>query len=232
MRHIAAAVLAALCASLSAPAASFAQPTIYLRLLPEISALSIAHTKQVTSGAGSSSSTSSSIGTEVRLNFYAGVLASASGSWQVGGELNGAIAVGTTHEGDIASAGTGDHAVWPGTWEFFNRMGVGVNLVVARDLRNRNSRGFFFVGVSRWSSDFGSTGIDPATSIATEDRIRMGRWPLTAGIGVTLPFERSLDIRLRYVRSVSDWAVTDDPLQFDYNYAIHGLALSAGIGTR
>ena len=222
----------AFCACLSAPAASLAQTTIYIRVLPELALISVAHTKQVTSSAGSSSSTSSSAGPEAAANFYVGFLSPVSEDWLIGGEFRGAISLRPTIKGEVSTAGSGTHAVWPGPWELDNRVGVGGNILVGRNLEFRNSRAYFFAGASRWTSDFRSAGRDPASGEEIDDRKKTGRWPLTTGIGLTLPFVRPTDIRLRYFRSVTGWSVNHDGLEFDYTFIASGLALSVGVGTR
>jgi len=211
---------------------------MYLRMLPEAALTSVAHTKQVTSAAGSKSSTSSSLQPEGGINFYLGYLAPASGDWLIGGELRGVISLRPTIEGRTSREGTGTDAVWPGPWDFANRVGLGANILFGRTLASSNTRGFVFAGIARWNSDFRSAGADPdpRSDELIDDRMKTGRWPLTAGIGATLPLERPLDIRLRFFRSSTSWTVSRDvnqnALQFDYTFAVTGLALSVGLGTR
>ena len=211
---------------------------MYLRMLPEAGLTSVAHTKQVTSGAASSSSTSSTLQPEGGINFYLGYLAPASGDWLFGGEIRGAISIRPTIEGRISREGTGPDAVWPGPWDFANRVGLGAHILLGRTLTSGNTRGFVFAGIARWNSDFRSAGADPdpRSDELIDDRQKTGRWPLTAGIGTTLPLERPLDIRLRVFRSSTSWTVSRDvnqnALQFDYTFNVTGLALSVGLGTR
>jgi hypothetical protein len=231
-----AAALATLCACLSAPTDSLAQSTVYLRLLPEVAATSVTHTKLVTSAAGSSSSTSSTVTPEGGINFYLGYLRPAGENWMIGGEFRGTIYLQQDIEGTTPLAGSSTHRVWPGPWDFANRVGLGANLIVGRDLASINSRGYLFAGFARWNSDFRSAGADPASEELIDDEKKTGRWPLTTGIGLTLPFVRPLDIRLRYFRSSTSWSVSRDvnqeALEFDYSFVVNGLALSVGLGTR
>ena len=232
MRKPLIAALATLCASLPAPSASHAQSLIYLRALPEVAVLSVEHTKTVTSGTGSSSSMSSTTSPEVALNLYLGILTRVSESWLIGAEIRGTNSFRPDIEGDTPSGGSGTHAVWPGQWDFANRWAVGGNVVLGRELGFRNSRGYVFAGASRWNSDFRSAGFDPASDDAVDHALQTGRWPLTAGIGLTLPRTRAIDIRLRYHRSTTQWRVGHEAFEFDYSFVISGLALSVGLGTR
>ena len=230
------AAVATFCAFLSQPTDSLAQSMMYLRLLPEFAMTSVTHTKQVTSAAGSSSSQSSAITPEGGINFYLGYLRPTSGDWLIGAEFRGTMSLRPTIKGQTTIEGSGTHTVWPGPWDFANRVGLGANLVVGRNLAFRNSRGYFFAGFARWHSDFRSAGAAPEEQELVDDEKQTGRWPLTTGIGLTLPFERPLDIRLRYSRSSTSWSVSHDVgqevLEFDYTFVVNGLALSVGLGTR
>ena len=236
MRKPLLAALAALGAFLSWPTDSLAQSRIYLRLLPEVALASVAHTKEVTSSTGSSSSSSSTAGPEGGINFYLGYLAPVSGDWLFGAEFRGTISLRGEIDGVTPSGGSGNHAVWPGPWDFANRVGLGGNIVLGRRLSFINSRGYVFAGIARWNSDLRSAGADPASDEAVDDSRTTGRWPLNTGIGLTLPFTRPLDIRVRYFRSATGWTVSHDfnqqALEFDYQFVVSGLALSAGLGTR
>lgn len=228
-------VLFTLCACLLAPGDTLAQSTIYLRMLPEVAVTSVKHTKTVTSGAGSSSGESSTVGPEGSINFYLGYLKPTAGNWLIGGEFRGTIALRGEIDGTTPLAGSGTQRVWPGPWDFTNRVGVGGNFIVGRDLAAINSIGYLFAGFARWQSDFRSAGADPASDELIDDEKVTGRWPLTTGIGLTLPFARPLDIRLRYFRSTTSWSVShafNEALEFDYSFVINGLALSVGLGTR
>ncbi len=236
MRKPIGAALLTLCACLFAPTGTVAQSTIYLRMLPEVALTSVTHTKQVTSGAGSSSAESSSVSPEGGINFYMGFLKPTAENWMIGGEFRGTIYLQQDIEGTTPLAGSGTHRVWPGPWDFANRVGLGLNFIVGRDLASINSRSYLFAGFSRSNSDFRSAGADPASEAEIDDERKAGRWPLTTGIGLTLPFERPLDIRLRYFRSSTSWSVSRDvnqeALEFDYSFVVNGLALSVGLGTR
>jgi len=230
------AALAAVGALLSGPTDSFAQSRIYLRMLPEVALTSVAHTKEVTSSTGSSSSSSSTSRPEGGINFYLGYLAPVSANWRIGAEFRGTISLRGEIDGTTPSSGSGTHAVWPGPWDFANRVGLGGNIVVGRELPFINSRGYVFAGIARWNSDLRSAGADPASGELVDDARTTGRWPLNTGIGLTLPFTRPLDIRLRYFRSATGWNVSHNfnqqALEFDYQFVVSGLALSAGLGTR
>ena len=235
MRKTLLVTLTTLCTSPLVPTQARAQSSFYIRMLPEVSVVSAEHTKQVTTADGFSSNSSSALTPEGGINFYVGYLSPSEG-WAIGGELRGAISLRPTIEDRISRAGTGTHAVWPGPWEIANRVGMGANLLAGRNLGFINGRGFLFAGIARWNTDFRSAGDDPASEELIDDTRQTGRWPLTAGLGVTLPFERPLDIRLRYFRSVTSWSVDHDvnqkSLTFDYTFSVQGLALSLGLGTR
>ena len=181
MRKPLCAVLVSLCAGLFAPADTLAQSTFYLRLLPEVAVTSVMHTKKVTSGAGSSSSESSTVRPEGGINFYLGYLRPPGAGWVIGGEFRGTIALREDIDGVTPTGGSGTHAVWPGPWEFTNRVGLGLNLILGRELGSMNSRGYLFGGLARWNSDFRSAGADPASEESIEDQQVITRWPLTGG---------------------------------------------------
>ena len=232
MRKSLIAALATLCAGVSTPPAALAQSVVYLRALPEVSVLSVAHTKQVTSADGSSSGMSSTISPEVAINIYLGVLAPVSENWFIGGEFRAAVSFRPDIEGDTPSGGSGTHAVWPGPWDYANRVGMGGNIVLARAQVFSNWRGYLFAGASRWNSDFRTAGFDPGSDEAVDHQLQAARWPLTAGIGLTVPRNRSMDIRLRYHRSSNDWSIAHEALDFNHSFVVNGLALSVGLGTR
>ncbi len=236
MRKPLGAALVTLCACVFAPAGTLAQSTIYLRMLPEVSVTSVMHTKTVTTSAGSSSSESSTVTPEGGINLYLGYLKPTGGNWVIGGEFRGTISLRPDVEGSTPLAGSDTHRVWPGPWNFTNRVGLGGNFILGRNLASINSKGYLFAGFARWNSDFRSAGADPASEELIDDEKKTGRWPLTTGIGLTLPFARPLDIRLRYFRSATSWSVirnvNQEDLEFDYTFVVNGLSLSVGLGTR
>ena len=232
---------AAFCLCLLAPVSSAAQSPIYLRLSPELGLLRIEHTKRLTDSSGSSSNTATATGADFVANLSIGHLAELSGNWLVGGEFQFAVSSRQAIGGSMPVTGSGPGGVGPGTWDFSNRVGVGANLFVGRELPSWNLRSYILVGIKRWTTETTSGALDPELGEFT-DRDLSTRWPWTVGIGITLLRERRVDIRLRYFRSVTDWGVTRpldpdsvDPqpetLTWEYKFTGKGFGLQVGFGT-
>ena len=208
-----------------------AQSAFFVRLAPEVSLLAVEHTKKVTIGGGSSSSTSSSSGVGAALVLAGGFHSSPPGGWGFGAELEAVLPSRHLIEGTIDPTDTGNpHDVWPGRWEFKHRFGMGGGLLAGRSLGHGEGRIYLLVGL-RWSwGEFATGGTNPDTGIAGEDRARLGHWPATVGVGMTLAGRWPVDARLRYFRSAVDWVISQPDLGLDYAYVVGGLALSVGIG--
>lgn len=231
MRKPAPPILAALCAFLLVPFPSLAQSTGFLRVTPEVGRLSVEHVKKVTIGGGSSSSASSASGLRLGANLTAGVRRDLPGNWMLGAEFEGTVFVRRTIEGTIQPTPAGNvHDVWPGSWDYDDRYGIGLSLVAGRRLGTGGSRGYVFGGPRRTRSEFATGGVNPANGEAGEDRDRFTTTPWTVGIGATLDAAWPIDIRIRYSRSDLDWIIEQGSLRLDYRYNISGLSVSVGVG--
>ena len=221
-----------LIACVLAPGPAEGQAPFFLRLAPGVSRVTVEHTKKVTIGGGSSTSTSSSNGLGAAAILSGGFLASPSARWVFGGELEVIVPAGSRIEGTIHPTPNGNpHDVWPGRWEFGDRLGVGGSLLVGRSLGSGGILAYLLLGARRSRSEFATGGTNPETGIAGEDRTRLGHWPVVAGIGTTLTGRWPVDLRLRYFRSVVEWIITQPELGLDYEYVVSGLSFSVGIGT-
>ena len=226
-----AAVVAALCAILPAPMPLLAQSTGFLRVTPEVGRLSVEHIKKVTIGGGSSSSASSASGLALGASLAVGVHRELPGNWMLGAEFEGTVFVRRAIEGTIRPTPAGNvHDVWPGSWDYGDRYGIGLSLVAGRRFETGSSRGYVFGGPRRTWSEFATGGIDPANGEAGEDRDRFTTTPWTVGIGATVGGAWPIDIRVRYSRSYLDWIIEQGTLRLDYRYHISGLSVSVGVG--
>ena len=224
-------ILPALCAILLAPFPSLAQSTGFLRVTLEVGRLSVEHVKKVTIGGGSSSSASSASGLRLGTNLTAGVRRELPGNWVLGADFEGTILVRRAIEGTIQPTPAGNvHDVWPGSWDYRDRYGIGLSLVAGRRFGAGASRGYVFGGPRRTWSEFATGGVDPANGEAGEDRDRFTTIPWTVGIGATLDWEWPVDIGVRYSRSYLDWIIEQGSLRLDYRYNISGVSVSVGVG--
>ena len=223
--------IAALCAGLLAPSPSLAQSTLFLRVAPEAGVASVEHIKKVTIGGGSSSSASSASAVALAANLAVGVHRQLPRDWLLGAEFEGTVFSRRVIEGTIQPTPRGNvHDVWPGSWDYSDRYGIGLSLVAGRRFGTGSSRGYVFGGPRRTWSEFATGGVNPANGEAGEDRDRFTTIPWTVGIGATLDGAWPIDIRFRYLRSYLDWIIEQGSLRLDYRYNISGFAVSVGVG--
>ena len=231
---------AAFCLCFLTPVSSLAQPPLYLRLSPELGLFRIEHTKELTSSAGSSSNTTTGIGPDFLFNLSVGHLRELSGNWLAGGELQFGVSSRQAIGGTMPATGSGPGAVGFGTWEVRNLVGWGVNLLIGRKLAYKDLQSYFVAGARRWSTETASEALDPTQGPFSDREVGV-QWPWTAGIGIILPRERPVDIRLRYFRWATDWTRThnvgppppEDPVnvRWDYKFTTNGIGLQVGFGT-
>lgn len=207
-----------------------AQSPFYLRVGAETGSNTVEHTKNVTIGAGSSSSTSSSTGLPLAGSVALGLRLSLPGNWLVGGEVEGVVSSRRTLEGIISPTRTGNvHDVWPGQWDYSDLGGAGGNIILGRRVAAGFAEVYILGGIRRIWTEFASGATNPATGVAGEDRARLGRWPWSIGAGTTLRLKWPVDFRVRYFRSLTDWVVADESVRLDYRYATNGVLVSVGI---
>jgi len=225
-----AALLGCLTAAALAPHPIQGQSRFFIRLAPEVSAVTVEHTKTVTIGGGSSTSTSSASGFGTAIILTGGFRSSPSSGWVFGGELEAVLPSPRLIEGTIDPTTSGNpHDVWPGRWEFSDKLGVGGTFLAGRSVDGGDGRIYLLLGVRRSWGDFATGGTNPETGVAGEDRERLGHWPLSAGIGMTMARRWPVDVRLRYFTSAVDWVISQPELGLDYVYVVSGLALSVGV---
>ena len=206
-----------------------AQPSFFLRLAPEVGRTTVEHTKKVTIQGGSSSSTSSSSGLALAGTLSGGLRLKLPGNWHVGGEIEGVVSSRRKLKGTILPTPNGNvHDVWPGQWDFSDLSGVGGNILLGRRLGDSRSRVFVFSGIRRMWTEFASGATNPASGVAGEDRERLGRGPWTIGAGTTLGLKWPVDFRVRYSRSLTDWAIVEESVRLNYRYTASGVFISVG----
>ena len=225
------------------PGLAAAQAPIYLRLTPEIGILRVKHTKVLTESAGKSTGTGIGTGTAFAGGLTIGQLRSTEGGLLVGGELQLSISTRQATSGSMGAQGTGVGAVGQGTWELTNSVGVGVNAFLGRKLEYRDLSSYLTAGFRRWSTETSSRAVSILPVVGEfQDREVAPRWSLSAGVGVTFPGERPIDLRLRYFRSDASWSRTHqvdpesedlDPetITWDYTFSASGIGFQLGFGT-
>ena len=211
---------------------SRAQVSSSFGLGPEITWRTVEHTKTVTIGGGSSTSTSSASGLGLTARMFgAGHMDISGGALRLGGGIEVILPTRRVIEGTISPTNSGNpHDVWPGRWDYRDRIGVGATLRVGRSVGAGDSQVYGIIGARRMWSEFATGGTNPETGIAGEDRTRLARWPVSVGAGLTLGNRWPADLRIIYTRSGTDWVVTQPGLRLDYRYVTSGVALSVAIG--
>ena len=206
------------------------QSPFYLRVGAETGKVTVEHTKKVTIGGGSSSSTSASTGAALAGSVAFGARLGLPGSWLVGGELEAVVSSRRVLEGTISPTRSGFvHDVWPGRWDYSDLGGAGGNIILGRRVAAGLADIYVLAGIRRSWTEFATGGTNPETGVAGEDRERLGRRPWSIGAGTTLRLKWPVDFRVRYIRSTTDWVVTDESVRLDYRYATNGVLVSVGI---
>lgn len=226
------ALACAFCAALLGASPSRAQVSYSFGLGPEITWITVEHTKTVTIGGGSSTSTSAASGPGLAARMFGAVQTGLSGgSLRLGGGIEVIVPARRVIEGRISPTNSGNpHDVWPGRWDFRDRIGVGATFRVGRYVGDGNFQAYGILGARRMRSEFATGGTNPETGIAGEDRTRLARWPASVGAGLTLGGRWPTDLRITYTRSTTDWLITQPGLQLDYRYVTSGVVFSVGIG--
>ena len=206
------------------------QSPFYLRVGAETGKVTVEHTKKVTIGGGSSSSTSSATGLALAGGVAFGARLALPGNWLVGGEFEAVVSSRRMLEGTISPTRSGYvHDVWPGRWDYSDLAGAGGNLILGRRVAAGLADIYVLGGVRRTWTEFATGGTNPETGVAGEDRERLGRRPWSIGAGTTVRLRWPVDFRVRYFRSNTDWVVADESVRLDYRYAANGVLVSVGI---
>ena len=225
-------LVCASCASLVGASPSCGQVSYSVGLGPEITWITVEHTKTVTIGGGSSTSTSAASGPGLTARMFGAVQTGLSGgSLRLGGRIEVIVPARRVIEGRISPTNSGNpHDVWPGRWDFRDRIGAGATFHVGRSVGDGNLQVYGVFGARRMWSEFATGGTNPETGIAGEDRTRLARWPASVGAGLTLGGRWPTDLRIIYTRSTTDWMITQPGLGLDYRYVTSGVVFSVGIG--
>ena len=206
------------------------QSPFYLRVGAEAGRVTVEHTKKVTIGGGSSSSTSTSTGAALGGGVAFGARLVLPGNWLAGGELEAVVSSRRMLEGTISPTRSGyAHDVWPGRWDYSDRVGAGGNIILGRRVAAGLADIYVLGGIRRAWTEFATGGTNPETGVAGEDRERLARWPWSFGAGTTLRLKWPVDFRVRYIRSITDWVVADESVRLDYRYSTNGVLVSIGI---
>lgn len=219
------------CLSLLATPPAHAQSEVFLRLAPEVGRLAAEHSKRVTAGGGSSESATTASGPTFAVNPSLGLRTRVLGGLLAGVEFEGVLANRGTIEGRIEPTPNGEpHDVWPGEWDLRDRFGVGVNVLVGLGRGRRSTQGYVFGGIRRMWSEFATSGVNPANGERGERREQRSRRPMTIGLGLLLDRGWSVDLRIGYSRSLTEWTVEIPGVLLDYGYTASAVTLSVGVG--
>ncbi len=218
------------CLSLLATPPARAQSELTLRLAPEAGWLSAEHSKRVTAGGGSSESATTASSPTFAVNPSIGLRTRVLGGLLAGVEFEGVLANRGKIEGTIEPTPNGEpHDVWPGEWDLRDRFGVGVNLLLGLGSGDRSTQGYVFGGIRRMWSEFATSGVNPADGERGERREQRSRRPATVGLGLLLDRGWSVDVRVGYSRSLTEWTVEIPGVLLDYGYSASAVTLSVGV---
>lgn len=219
------------CLSLLATPPARAQSEVTLRLAPEASWLSAEHSKRVTADGGSSESATTASGPTFAVNPSLGLRTHILGGLLAGLEFEGVLANRGMIEGTIEPTPNGEpHDVWPGEWDLRDRFGVGFNVLLGLGSGDRSTQGYVFGGIRRMWSEFATSGVNPANGERGERREQRSRHPATIGLGLLLDRGWSVDVRIGYSRSLTEWTVEIPGVLLDYGYSASAVTLSIGVG--
>ena len=79
-------------------------------------------------------------------------------------------------------------------------------------------------------SEFATSGVNPANGERGERREQRSRRPATAGLGLLLDLGWSVDVRIGYSRSLTEWTAEIPGVLLDYGYSASAVTLSLGVG--
>ena len=220
--------IASLCVALLAPESAVAQDRgYYVRLAPGFAWTTVEHTKEVSVGQVGSGSTSTSSAPELSLHLAGGFRGQRGSNWFLGLEVEALIYAPRTITGDIAPQSVNTPiGIDPGEWQYINKRGVGVNVVIERVLNRPDRRLLFFAGVHRFQTEVASGGTHGGTGQFEEDREVRSRWPLTGGAGVALG---PVNLRVSYFRSLIYWGFLSPEIEVTYNWRASGVVASLGV---
>lgn len=140
-----------------------AQSGFFVGFAPEVSRITVEHTKQVTIGGGSSSSTSAASGLQLAANVFGGFRSTlAGGRIALGGAIEGIVPSRRLIEGTIHPTNSGNtHDVWPGRWDFQDRFGLGATVRAGLRIGDTGHRTYALLGARAMWSEFATGGTNP-----------------------------------------------------------------------
>ena len=223
---------ACICAALGYSGHLHAQSPFFVRVAPETSLSAVQHTKTVTLG-GSSSSTSESNGIGVAADIAAGLRVMSSARWVFGAAIELTVSAPLAVEGPIHPISIGEpHNVWAGRWEFSDRFGAGAWVLLGRRVGDRGAELNLIVGARRMWSGIFVDGTNPETGQLSELSTTQGHWPISLGLGTTLPLGRPWDVHLHHVRSNLSWSEALPAPRISHDTEVRAWSLSVGLRTR
>ena len=232
MNRAAITACACICAALGPPGHLHAQSPLFVRVAPEASLSAVRHTKTVTLG-GESSSTSESNGLGLAADIAAGLRVNSPVGWVFGAAVELTVSAPLAIEGPIHPTSTGEpHDVWAGRWEYSDRFGAGAWVLLGRRVGDRGSELNLTVGARRMWSEVLVDGTNPETGQLSELSTVQGHWPISVGLGTTLHLGRPWDIRLNHLRSDLSWSETLPSPRIDHDTRVRAWSLSVGWRTR
>ena len=212
---------------LSAGSAVAQERGYYLRFAPGFAWTKVQHTKLVAVGQAAVSSTSSSTSPELAIHLAGGFRGQPGLAWFMSVEVEGVIHAPKTLGADIEPTSANlPHDIEPGRWEFSNKRGLGVNVLLERSWGQFNRRMLLFGGVHRMETEVASGGEHRGTGQFEEDREVRTRWPATGGVGVAFG---PVQLRVSYFRSLVYWGFRSPEIEIDYNWRASGLAVNLGV---
>ena len=221
-----AAAAAVLSATLVAPAATVAQGTgYYFRVAPGYSRTTVEHTKEVEVAEISGSSMTTGNAAELSAHLSGGFRFQRGRPWFVNLEVEGIIFAPRTITGEIEPASPlFPPDPEPGMWEYTNKHGLGLNMILERVL-NRSRRLLFFAGVHRMRTEVASGGSE-RTGVFEQDSETRSRWPFTGGVGAAWG---PLNMRVSYFRSLIPWNLLSPEIEVRYSWRTSGLSFNLGV---
>lgn len=217
-----------LCAVLLAPGPAAAQDSgYYIRVAPGFARATVEHTKEVQVGQAFGTSFSGTSGFELAARLSGGFRGRRGLDWYLALEVEGVLYAPGTIEGDIEpTGGDAPFDIQPGKWEYINKLGAGVNVVLERVVGGPNQRLLFFAGVHRFATEVASGGTHLGTGEFEEDRSIRSRWPFTGGAGFAMG---PISLRVSYFRSLINWSFLSPEIEVHYKWQASGVSASMGV---
>lgn len=218
--------VAVLSVTLVAPASTVAQETgYYFRVAPGYSRTTVEHTKEIEVAEISGSSTTMGNAAELSVHLSGGFRFQRGRPWFVNLEVEGIIFAPRTITGEIEPASPlFPPDPEPGIWEYTNKHGLGLNMVLERVL-NRSQRLLFFAGVRRMRTEVASGGSE-RTGVFEQDIETRSRWPFTGGAGAAWG---PLNVRVSYFRSLIPWNLLSPEIEVRYSWRTSGVSVNLGV---